>query len=75
MFLILFGDLKQLPPVKDCSFYGSGCDREYAVQGQALFKEISASVILPTSHRQAADQQTFRDLLDRLANGETTVED
>lgn len=32
-------------------------------------------MILPTSHRQAADQQLFRDLLDRLANGETSLHD
>lgn len=75
MFLFLFGDFKQLPPVRDRPFYGSGFNTTYASHGQALFKEISASVILPTSHRQAADQQVFRNLLDRLANGETSVED
>lgn len=74
-FLFLFGDLKQLPPVKDRPLYGDGYNTIYASPGQQLFRSIHASLILPTSHRQGAGQQLFRDLLDRLAEGATTVAD
>lgn len=75
MFLFLLGDLKQLPQVKDRAFYSDGFSTEYADPGQQLFRQIEASVILPTSHRQLANQQRFRDLLDRLAEGGITMGD
>ena len=75
LFLFLLGDLKQLPSVKDRAFYGDGFNTEYAAFGQQLFRQIDSSIILSTSFRQSSDQQIFRDLLDRLADGQTTTED
>lgn len=75
MFLILFGDLKQLPPVFDRPFYGTGFTNQYSDLGQRLFRDIEASIILTTSFRQQEDQQRFRDILDRLSNGQTTIAD
>lgn len=75
LFLILLGDLKQLPPVKDRAFYGDGFNNEYSGIGQVLYKNIQSAIILPNSHRQSPEQQVFRDLLDRISNGETTVTD
>ena len=75
LFLILFGDLKQLPPVKDRAFYADGYNTEYAALGQQLFRQIDSSIILSTSFRQSSDQQIFRELLDRLADGQTTTVD
>ena len=75
VFLYLLGDLKQLPPVKDRAFYADGFNTEYAALGQQLFRQIDSSIILPNSFRQLCDQQNFRDLLDRLADGQTSKED
>lgn len=74
-FLILLGDLKQLPPVLDRAFYGDNYKNQHSEVGQQLFRQIESSIILPTSFRQNENQLRFRQLLDRLANGETTVED
>lgn len=73
MFVFLLGDLKQLPPVNDRAFYADKFNTEYADQCQQLFRYIDSSVILPTSHRQ--DQHQFCELLDRLADRQTTVEE
>jgi ATP-dependent DNA helicase PIF1 len=75
MFVILLGDLKQLPPVRDRPFYGTSYNNQYVNEGQALFRNFHASIILPTSFRQAPEEQEFRDILDRLADGATTLED
>ena len=75
LFLFLLGDLKQLPPFKDRAFYADGYNTEYAALGQQLFRQIDSSIILSSSFRQSPDQQPFRDLLDRLANGQTTSDD
>lgn len=75
MFIILLGDLKQLPPVLDRAFYGTNYNNEYVNEGQNLFNNIDSSIILPSSFRQAPEQQQFRNILDRLADAQTTVED
>ena len=74
-FLILLGDLKQLPPVLDRPLYGSGFNNLYSPAGQQLFRSIDSSINLPTSFRQAEDQRSFREMLDRLSDGATTVDD
>lgn len=74
-FLILLGDLKQLPPVLDRPFYGSGFTNIYSPAGQQLFRSINSSIILPSSFRQDANQIRFRELLDRLSDGNTTIDD
>lgn len=69
MFLYLFGDLKQLPPVFDRAFYGRGFDNQYTNLGQDLFRQIEASIILTQSFRQQEEEQTLRNILDELADG------
>lgn len=75
MFFILLGDMKQLPPVNDRPLYGNGYNNQYSDEGQNLFKNIESSIILTTSHRQNENQVAFRQLLDRLSDGEFTLED
>ena len=75
LFLILMGDLKQLPPVLDRPFYGSGYNSEYVNDGQSLFRSIESSIILSTSHRLRPDQIQFREILNRLSDGEITLRD
>lgn len=76
LFLYLLGDIKQLPPVLDRPVYGTGFLGMLADQGQLLYKTIPHCTILNTSYRQGgSDQAVFRDLLDRLSMGESTVED
>lgn len=73
MHLILLGDLKQLPPVLDRPLYGNGFDNAYSITGQFLYRQIDASIILPTSHRQ--NDVNFRELLGRLGDGNLTRSD
>lgn len=76
LFFILLGDLKQLPAVLDRSLYGRGYDNNiYANDGQQLFRQIESSIFLSTSHRQREDQSMFRSILDRLSDGEFTIQD
>lgn len=75
MFILLFGDLKQLPPVRDRAFYGTNYNNAYVNEGQNAFNNIDSSIILPSSFRQAPEQQIFRNLLDRVADGLTNQED
>lgn len=73
MHLILLGDIKQLPPVKDRALYGTGWSNTYSIVGQHLYRQIDSSIILPTSFRQG--DINFRQLLDRLGDGRTTRAD
>ena len=75
MFLVLLGDIKQLPPILDRAFYGTGFNSEYSIAGQQPYRNIECSVILPTSFLQNDEQAEFRQLLDRLADGRTTIAD
>lgn len=76
LFLLILGDIKQLPPVKDRPFYGVGYNNLEDVQsGQDLYKSIESAVILPESFRQNVQQQEFRNILDRISNGEITHSD
>lgn len=76
MFLLLLGDIKQLPPIKDRPFYGTGYNNlQHVEAGQQLYRSIESAVILSVSFRQNVRQQEFRDLLDRISNGEVTHND
>ncbi|XP_061704183.1 uncharacterized protein LOC133515628 [Cydia pomonella] len=56
--------------------YGTGFPSVLADQRQLLYKEITSCVILSTSYRQGgADQAHFRDILDRLGDGNSTKSD
>uniref|UniRef100_A0A8D9E7N4 ATP-dependent DNA helicase n=1 Tax=Cacopsylla melanoneura TaxID=428564 RepID=A0A8D9E7N4_9HEMI len=76
MFLYLLGDIKQLPPVLDRPFYGTGYKGSLHDQGQILYRSIPTCFTLNSSYRQnGEEQQFFRDLLDRLSVGQSTLED
>ena len=76
LFFVLLGDIKQLPPIKDRAFYGVGFNNlPFVEEGQQLYRSIESAVILPISFRQNDNQQTFRELLDRVADGEVTFSD
>lgn len=73
---LLLGDIKQLPPVKDRPFYGKGFNNLEGVEmGQQLYKSIESAVILPSSFRQNEREVMFRNILDRISNGELTHTD
>ena len=77
MFVFMLGDLKQLPPVKDRPMYSSSWGRATIYfEGQRIFTEITSFIFLNNSYRPAeASQQLFRDILDRIGSGDSTVED
>ena len=77
LFVYLFGDIKQLPPVKDRPLYSDKTDgSDTVLEGQLLFQaSIDKYFFLNTSFRQCEDEQLFRNILDRLNDGETTNED
>ncbi|GBN43587.1 hypothetical protein AVEN_21158-1 [Araneus ventricosus] len=75
MFLFLPGDIKQLPPVSDRPFYCTNFKGTLQDQGQILYKFINRCYELTTSYwKQGENQRIFRDLLDRLSVGKSTVE-
>ncbi|XP_074603973.1 uncharacterized protein LOC141857379 [Brevipalpus obovatus] len=75
LFIYLFGDFRQLPPVKDSPLYSSIFFDEMASQGKIAFKQFHKFIELSQSHRQDASQASFIRVLDNLANGTFTHED
>jgi ATP-dependent exoDNAse (exonuclease V) alpha subunit len=75
MFLYLFGDIKQLPPVLDRPIYGQSFRGTIFDQGQLLWKSIEKVVILKCCHRQDSSQERFRQILDRISEGDIRVDD
>ncbi|XP_055344659.1 uncharacterized protein LOC129592610 [Paramacrobiotus metropolitanus] len=79
MFVYLFGDINQLPPVLDRPLYGDGFAGELADYGQMIYRTaFTKSFILQTSHRQSGtdtEQQHLRDALDRISTGDSTQDD
>ena len=76
--IILVGDLKQLPAVCDVELYDkrSILTNEKALLGMAVFDEIEQVIILTLIMRQKdPQQQQFRELLNRLRIGQSTLED
>ena len=74
LFVYFFGDLRQLPPVKDLALYSEPTD-QYGNRGKAAFGSIQLKVILETSHRQDSTNQRFRDILDSVAIGSLSIND
>ena len=75
--VILVGDLRQLPPVLDAALYSTG---ECSVDnyGVLAYRQFNRVVKLSISHRQAGndeEQILFRNILERLSQGNSTVED
>ena len=71
------GDINQLPPVNDTPLYSDKIEgSEFPLEGQLLFtSSIQKYLFLSFSFRQNESQQIFRDILDRVSNGECTVQD
>ncbi|XP_012143156.1 uncharacterized protein LOC105662771 [Megachile rotundata] len=70
-----FGDLQQLPPVKDAPIFKYNTPRQEHSLGKIAFQTIQRFCKMTTSLRQNSPQQlAFRDLLDALALGEMNEE-
>lgn len=72
LFVWFFGDVRQLPPVKDVAIYSTARDEESA-HGMLAFGSIQRYVFLNTSFRQGPEQQEFRNILDEVAKGTITM--
>ena len=72
LFVYIFGDLRQLPPVKDVAIYSEPTD-QYGNRGRAALNSIQLKVVLETSHRQDSTNQVFRDILDSVAVGNLSI--
>lgn len=71
-FIYLFGDLRQLPPVRDLAIYSQpDMDDDRANMGLRLVSSIQKFVILKVCHRQSSDQR-FGQILDSLSTGNIT---
>ena len=76
--VILFGDFGQLPPVMDLPLYISVTRSDLSDQGYRAYNQFEKAFTLIQVMRQSGqdtDQIRFRDILLRLRNAETTMED
>jgi ATP-dependent DNA helicase PIF1 len=72
----LFGDIRQLPPVRVKALFSSGVFNPLALQGQMLFDGFDRFIELSVCQRQRGDDsEEFRTLLDNIANGTPTDRD
>jgi len=67
----LLGDLRQLPPVKDTAVYMEPSD-DFSRFGLRLINSFQTRIILTVCHRQNADQENFKRILDGIATGSVT---
>ncbi|XP_074596306.1 ATP-dependent DNA helicase Pif1-like [Brevipalpus obovatus] len=75
LHVYLFGDYRQLPPVKDAAVYRSNPRRNQDIQdGLVASSSIQQFIELRTCHRQREATLEFRQLLDNLSNGNFTRE-
>ena len=72
--IVMFGDLGQLPPVGDCRMFVQNSANERTLHGFTAYRQFNKIYYLQQSVRQA-DDHAFRDLLLRLRDGETTLDD
>jgi len=73
LHIYLFGDIKQLPAVKDSPLYSNKQKSPLAKQGKHTFNSMQRAFILNTCHRQHDHQ--FLDILDHISDGTVTRED
>ena len=75
--VIIMGDFAQLPPVGDSPLFTSNPRlSHFQCTGKLLFKEFDRTIIFDEIMRQEGeDQKEFRQILDRLANGELKKDD
>ena len=76
--ILLFGDFGQLPPVMDLPIYTTVTRSDLSDQGYRAYSQFETAFTLTQVIRQSGqdpDQTRFRDILMRLRNGDTTMED
>ena len=79
VFVYLFGDLMQLPPVMDRQLYSHvSSNNPSANEGHLAYRTFQHCQILSINQRQAgqcAKQEIFRGILNRISRGLSTQED
>jgi len=70
-FIYLFGDLRQLPPVRDLAIYMDPND-DFSRFGSSLISTFQKKIVLTICHRQDDSQFEFKQLLDSIATGTVT---
>jgi len=69
----LFGDIDQLPPVKDLPVYHPKPQTPLAQHGKLVFGQFQKCIFLHQCHRQK--DETFRVLLDNISSGDFSETD
>ena len=80
MFVYLFGDIMQLPPVMDRALYSKNANASASLanEGYLAYRSFTNCQILTNVQRQSGnspEQQNFRNILRRLSTGTSTIED
>ena len=76
--MILVGDIAQLPPVGDKVLYHKKPNGEVGTMGYCMYKKFTKIIKLSINERSKGndiEQETFRNALYRLRNGNSTEED
>ncbi|CAB4431124.1 unnamed protein product [Rhizophagus irregularis] len=76
--VIMFSDFGQLPPVLDLPMYANTKRDALSNSGLAVYKKFGEVYKLETIQRQSGnskEQQEFRNILLRMRNGESTIDD
>jgi len=71
----LFGDFRQLPPVKDAPLHTKYSMNKIVMDGIAAFQSFKKVFELKICQRQITDNSGFADLLERIARGQMNDED
>lgn len=74
----MFGDFGQLPPVLDLPLYTSVLRDPLSNNGHAaytLFREVYRLDVVQRQSGNSEEQEGFRNILLRLRNGESTLDD
>ena len=75
IFIILVGDIAQLPPVMDRPLFYNNPLNETAALGYCMYKLFTTVVQLKVNERCKSDTDGFKQLLSHVRNGTCTVED
>lgn len=74
MFIYLFGDYNQLPPVGDDAVYGIKLYKdEMKSSGKIIFRSFQRHFLLENAHRQKNNDSLLSKILDQVAIGELSV--
>ena len=79
MFVYLFGDIMQLPPVLDRPLYSQNISEAASTnEGYLAYRSFSHCQVLSVNQRQSGDsveQTNFRDILHRISRGTSSHDD